>query len=75
MSYNYFYRYQILLTFTPMTEQEIKKHIASRIKTLSNKQGKDDGSLSDRDWDIEQERVSAAINELTRLAVEIDRAR
>ena len=58
-----------------MTVQDIEKLIASRIKALTKKVQQEDPSLSDRDWDIMQERNSSAINELVRLQVEIDRAR
>ena len=58
-----------------MTAQDIEKLIASRIKSLTKKVQAEDPSLSDRDWDIMQERNSSAINELARLQVEIDRAR
>ena len=58
-----------------MTAQDIEKLIASRIKSLTKKVQAEDPSLDDRDWDIMQERNSAAINELVRLQVEIDRAR
>lgn len=45
-----------------MELQDIKERIMRRIKALEKKQGKDDGSLSDRDWDMEQERVSAKLD-------------
>jgi hypothetical protein len=57
-----------------MTVQDVQKLIASRIKVLTKKVQAEDPSLSDRDWDIMQERNSSAINELVRLQVEIDRA-
>jgi hypothetical protein len=58
-----------------MTVQDVQNLIASRIKTLTKKVQAEDPELSDRDWDIMQERNSSAINELARLQVEIDRAR
>ena len=58
-----------------MTVQDIEKLIASRIKSLTKKVQREDPELSDRDWDMAQERNSAAINELVRIQVEIDRAR
>ena len=58
-----------------MTVQDIEKLIASRIKSLTKKVQAEDPELSDRDWDIMQERNSSAINELVRLQVEINRAR
>jgi len=56
-----------------MDVNDIKKRIAARVKYLSNSQGKDDPSMTDRDWDMEQETLSARINELTKLLIEIDR--
>jgi hypothetical protein len=56
-----------------MDVKEIKKRIAARVKYLAAQQGKDDPAMSDRDWDMEQEALSARINELTKLLVEIDR--
>ncbi len=58
-----------------MTVQDVQNLITSRIKSLNKKVQAEDPSLSDRDWDIMQERNSSAINELARLQVEIDRAR
>lgn len=45
-----------------MELQEVKERIARRIKALEKQRGKDDGTLTDRDWDMEQERVSAKLD-------------
>lgn len=45
----------------------MKKYVQGQVKSLERKRGKDDGSQSDRDWDIEQERISAELNALYRV--------
>lgn len=50
-----------------MTAEQVKKYVQGQVKSLERKRGKDDGSQSDRDWDIEQERISAELNALYRV--------
>jgi hypothetical protein len=47
-----------------MDIQELKKKLSDRIRHLSKQVGKDDPSMDDRDWDMQQERISAKINTL-----------
>lgn len=39
--------------------EQVKKRLLRRIKELEKRQGSDDGTQSDRDWDIEQAKIDA----------------
>ena len=56
------------------TVEQVKKYVQGQIKSLERRRGKDDGSKSDRDWDIEQERISAELNALYRVLFFIEQS-